>query len=84
MGGRGERKQWMILERKVFIFKKRPTTITVVLFYLYNIKYILFYAFYVLHYTFRGYLKYVGGNLLRALHRCSVAVEVSLFRKVKT
>jgi hypothetical protein len=29
MGGREERKIWMILERKVFIFKKRPTTITV-------------------------------------------------------
>jgi hypothetical protein len=33
MGGRGERKQWMILERKVFIFKKRPTTVTVVYYF---------------------------------------------------
>ena len=43
-------------KQDIYIKKNINNNYCTILFYLYNIKYILFYAFYVLHYTFRGYL----------------------------
>ena len=38
----------------IYILKKTNNNYCTIFFYLYNIKYISFYAFYVLHFTVRG------------------------------
>ena len=47
----------------IYIKKKTNNNYCTIFFYLYNIKYISFYVFYVLHFTFQWLLKYVEGGI---------------------
>ena len=61
----------------IYIKKKTNNNYCTIFFYLYNIKYISFYAFYVLHFTFRRCCVRTGKIFFLVLKKSAKNLEMS-------